>query len=126
MKVAIPYWQGRVSPVFDVAGNVLLVEIDAAAELARRNLALDVADPAGRAARLMEAGADVLICGAISRPFELALTAAGIDVTAQICGDVECVLAAFIDGRLDQRPFRMPGCGRRGRKVRTHRRQGGQ
>ena len=26
MKVAIPHWQGRISPVFDVAGNVLVVE----------------------------------------------------------------------------------------------------
>jgi len=27
MKVAIPHWQGRISPVFDVAGALLLVDV---------------------------------------------------------------------------------------------------
>ena len=28
MKVAVPDWEGRVSPVFDVARQVLLVDLD--------------------------------------------------------------------------------------------------
>ena len=124
MKVAIPYWQGRISPVFDVAGNVLVVEVDDGVEQARRNVVFDVEDPQGRAARLTETGANVLVCGAISRPLEMAVSSAGMEVISQICGDLECVLAAFIDGRLGQGAFLMPGCcGRRRQQFRARRRR---
>ncbi|MBS3733721.1 MAG: dinitrogenase iron-molybdenum cofactor biosynthesis protein [Phycisphaerae bacterium] len=114
MKVAIPHWQGRVSPVFDVAGHVWLVEVDGGVEQTRREVSFDTEGLQARARRLVEAGADVLVCGAISRPLERAVTAAGVEVVAQTCGDVESVLAAYIDGRLGQGAFLMPGCRRRG------------
>ncbi len=123
MKVAIPHWQGRVSPVFDVAGNVLVVEVDDGVEQARRDVVFDVEDPQGRTARLTESGANVLVCGAISRPLETAISAAGIEVIPQTCGDMECVLAAFIGGRLDQGAFLMPGCCGRRRQLRARRRR---
>lgn len=125
MKVAIPHWQGRISPVFDVAGNVLLVEIQDGAEHARHQLAFNAEDPQARALRLAEAGADVLICGAISWPLEMAILATGVDVIGQTCGDVERVLAAFRDGRLHQRAFLMPGCCGRRRRFQSGHRQGG-
>ena len=114
MKVALPHWQGRISPVFDVAGNVLLVDVADGQEKARQNIALEASQPQARAAQLAETGADVLICGAISRPLEMAVSTAGIEVIGQTCGEVECVLAAFIRGELTQGAFLMPGCcGRR-------------
>ncbi len=116
MKVAIPHWQGRISPVFDVAGNVLLVEFADGAERSRSDTRLDSQDPHARAARLAELGADVLICGAISRPMEWAVSSVGIEVIPQMCGEVEGVLAAFLGGRLGQGPYLMPGC--RGRRRR--------
>jgi len=125
MKVAIPHWQGRVSPVFDVAGNVLVVEIDDGVEQARRDVVFDEERPQGRAARLTETGANVLVCGAISRPLEMAVSAAGIEVIPQTCGDIERVLAAFIDGRLNQGKFLMPGCCGRRRRFQGGRRGGG-
>jgi len=110
MKVAIPHWQGRISPVFDVAGNVVIVEIGDGGEGPRREVAFSEQHPQARAARLKELGTDVLICGAISRPLEMAVAACGIEVIAQTCGDVESVLAAFREGRLGQDVFLMPGC----------------
>ena len=124
MKIAIPNWQGRVSPVFDVAAYLLLVEVDGGVEQARRDVALDTGGPPERVARLTENGANVLICGAISRPLEVAVAAAGIEVIPQTCGDVEQVLAAFIDGRLGQGAFLMPGCCGRRRQLRARRRRG--
>jgi predicted Fe-Mo cluster-binding NifX family protein len=118
MKVAIPHWQGRVSPVFDVAGHVLLVDVQDGRERARTQFALDASGPQARAARLAEAGADVLICGAISWPLEMAVSSAGIEVIPQTCGEVERVLAAFVAGRLRQDEFLMPGCC--GRRRRFH------
>jgi predicted Fe-Mo cluster-binding NifX family protein len=117
MNVAIPKWQSRVSPVFDVAGELLLAQTRGRGVLARRALRLEDQDPTGRAEALKQAGVDVLICGAISWPMERAVAEAGIEVISQTCGDVECVLAAYLDGRLGQGAFLMPGCcGRRRRR----------
>lgn len=110
MNVAIPYWQGRISPVFDVATRVLIVEIDQGACLMSHELLLTEEEPRLRAARLVDAAVSVLICGAISRHMEMALQTAGITVIPQRCGDVEQVLAAFSAGRLHQDAFLMPGC----------------
>jgi len=119
MRVAIPHWQGRVSPVFDVAGNVLLVDVADGKEKARRNIAVEADRPQARASLLAGHGASVLICGAISWPLERALAARGIEVIPQTCGDIEQVLAAFVRGQLQQDAFRMPGCCRRGRQFRA-------
>jgi len=123
MKVAIPHWQGRISPVFDVAGNVLVVEIRNGVEQSRRDVVLNAEDPQLRAAALAQTGADLLICGAISWPLEMALSAAGIDLISQTCGDVEQVLAAFARGQLQQDAFLMPGCCGRRRQFRARRRR---
>lgn len=113
-RIAVPHWQGRISPVFDVARRVLVVEMDAGAEKSRRDESFDMDDPFARAARLVETGARLLICGAISRPLEAAVAAGGVEVIARVCGEVESVLAAWREGRLGRATFRMPGChGRR-------------
>jgi len=122
MKVAIPNWRGRVSPVFDVAKQVTVVEVSGGVQRSRHDVILDATDPQARVARLRQSGADVLVCGAISWPLEMAVSAAGIDVIPHTCGDVESVLAAFIDGRLRQDGFLMPGCCGRRRSRGRHRR----
>ncbi len=126
MKLAIPHWQGRISPVFDVAAHVLIVEIDDAHELTRRYATLTVEEPRARAAQLVATGTNILICGALSGPLETALSAVGIEVIPHICGDVESVLLAFADGRLNQDAFLMPGCCGRRRRARRGRQRGKQ
>jgi len=125
MKVAIPQWQGRVSPVLDVAERVLVVDLIAGGEVSRRDAALAAGGLLERARQLRQIGAEVLICGAISRPLELALEGAGIQIIPHTCGQVEEVLAAFIRGQLDQEVFLMPGCRGRRRRFRAGRRRGG-
>lgn len=118
MRIGIPCWQGRVSPVFDVAGRMLLADVQDGRVVARAESPLTQAGLAARARRVVELGTEVLICGAISRPLEVALTGSGIRVVAHTCGAVEEVLQAFIHGRLDQEMFWMPGCGRWRRRHR--------
>lgn len=114
MRIAIPQWQGRVSPVFDVAANMLIVEVADAREVGRREVAVTATDPAKRAQQVAQLPANVLICGAISWPLELALRSAGVQVISQICGQVDEVMRSFLQGNLDNKAFRMPGCcGRR-------------
>ena len=122
MRVAITTWSGRVSPVFDVAGRLLLVEIKGGSEASRIEAAIGEAEPMARARRLVELGTDVLICGAISRPLEAAMVSAGIQVMSQTCGPVEEILQAFAAGRLQDATFSMPGCCGRRRRLRGRRR----
>lgn len=119
MRVAIPQWQGRVSPVFDVAGSLLLIDLDHGVESARREVAVIEDTHLGRARRMAGLGIDTLICGAISRTMEFALQSCGILVLSQVCGDTEQVLSAYAQGRMWQKIFFMPGC--RGWQMRHHR-----
>jgi len=114
MRVAIPVWRERVSPVFDVSGRLLLIDLDDGAELKRSDMCVEEEDPAARAQKLAALGVEVLICGAISQPLEAILTHSGVRVIAQTCGSVDEILRAFQSGRLADRSFAMPGCcGRR-------------
>jgi len=118
MKVAVPHWQDRISPVFDVAGHVLLVDMEGNREIGRQEETLPGNDPWSRAAALSQMRAEVLICGAVSWPLEAAIRSAGIRVITNICGPVETVLEAFRKGQLLENLFLMPGCcGRRRRRY---------
>lgn len=110
MIVAIPVWQGRVSPVFDVAGQLLVVELNGSVESARRHETLPDEAPQRRAQRLRALGVETLICGAVSRPLETLLVADGIEVIPRICGEAEEVLRAFLSAELQDDQFAMPGC----------------
>lgn len=110
MRVAIPVWQGRVSPVFDVAGQILLVELVEGVERSRREHPLPDAEPEQRVAQLAELQVETLICGAISQALEALLTENGIKVYGRTCGNVDEVLGAFAGGTLGQPRFAMPGC----------------
>jgi len=123
MKIAIPQWQDRVSPVFDVAASLLVVDMADGREEARVTVELTAMDPLRRAQQVASLSPDVLICGAVSWPLEMALTSAGVRVIPQICGGIGEVLEAFANGDLGQDRFLMPGCcGRRRMRGGRHRR----
>jgi len=124
MKVAIPHWNGRVSPVFDVAGALLLVDVADGQELRREEGPLTASDPLQRAKQVAQFGPEVLICGAISLALEAALASAGVRVLPFTCGRVEEVLAAFMNGQLTDGAFLMPGCCGWRRRSRGRRRRG--
>lgn len=106
--------EGRVSPVLDVAGRLLVVEVEAGREVERREEPLAVASMGARVEAIRKLGIAVLICGAVSWPLEAALVANGVKVVSQICGPLDGVLATFLSGRLSEGAYLMPGCcGRR-------------
>jgi predicted Fe-Mo cluster-binding NifX family protein len=119
MKIAIPCWQDIVSPVFDVAGTVLLVEIANGRERNRHTTALSGNDPLARVRQMVILGADMLICGAISGQLESMLRSAGVRVVSNICGPVEDVLGAFLKDALIDTSFLMPGCYGKKRRLRN-------
>ncbi len=111
MRTALPIYSGRISPVFDVARRLLVVDADVGTPPVRQEVVFEKEDLSARSSHLLSLGVDVLICGAISRPLEIMLAGAGVNVIPNTCGPVEEVLDAFLSGQLTERSFLMPGCG---------------
>ena len=111
MRLAIPTWNDRVSPVFDTASRLVLVEVEQGAEQGRRIVQVG-ADPypTQRVRRLGELHIDVLICGAISRPLAELMSASGVLVVPWVSGPVDDILRAYLTERLADPCWRMPGC----------------
>ena len=118
MKFAISHWQERISPVFDVADELLLVDVRGGRVLHRQALLLSSSNPFVRAGEMADAGAQWLICGAISLRHEQVLRQVGIRIIGFSCGALEDVLAALPAGGLNGRRFKMPGCHRRAVRFR--------
>ena len=110
MRIAIPIWEERVSPVFDTASRLLIVEIKNRKEESRHVTCLDEQDMPRKCSRIREMEVDFLICGAISRPFSSMLVASDINIIPWISGHTEDVLEAYLNGTLIQPNFLMPGC----------------
>lgn len=114
MRVALATWNGRISPVFDVARKVLLLDIDNGQVVGRHEEELPGTEPQAQAGRLEALAPQTLICGAISQPMADLLAAADILVMAFTAGDVEAVVVAWLAGTLPNPALSMPGCcGRR-------------
>ncbi len=125
MKIAVPDWQGRVSPVFDVAEQIVLVDLDDGDGDPRRTERLGNAGPHDRTRQLADLGVEVLVCGAISWSLEALLNTNGIRVIPFVCGNVADVVQAFRDDTLKDGQYAMPGCCRKRRQARNRRRGGG-
>jgi predicted Fe-Mo cluster-binding NifX family protein len=110
MKVALATWNGRISPVFDVARQVLMVDVGEGRVHSRREEVLPGTDLQTQADRLMVLGPQVLICGAISQAMAAILVAKGVEVISFIAGPVEQVLGAWMAGGLPAPAWSMPGC----------------
>jgi predicted Fe-Mo cluster-binding NifX family protein len=110
MKIAVTIWNNRVSPVFDVAGKVLLFNTADKNICSERQLLLPDTCVAAKVLSLTGAGTDILVCGAISRDAHQFALNAGIKVYPFIAGDVMEVLQACLTDRLIEGGFEMPGC----------------
>lgn len=120
-RVAISAWQDRISPVFDTAGGVLVVDVDGSFPTDRIAVVLPEGPVQTRVTSLAENGVEVLLCGAISKPLHEMLEAVGIAVTPFLLGSVDDVIRAYIEDRLSEPRYIMPGCGRRRRQRRGRR-----
>lgn len=112
MKIAISIWDGRVSPVMDTATQLLVVELENGREISRSLTSLPPSDVPQRAQLIGGMGVDVLICGAISRPFEMMLNSLGIRINPWVRGKADRILEAYASGKLLSETFYLPGCGR--------------
>jgi predicted Fe-Mo cluster-binding NifX family protein len=124
MKIAIPYWDGKVSPVLDTSTTLLILDFEGEREVSRHEIPLSKFDLGRRCDHIKQSGVELLICGAISRPFYELLEGAQVDVIPWISGQVEEVISAYLDQKLNRKRFLMPGCrwqgGRRGPCGKVH------
>ena len=109
MRIAVPIWENRISPVLDTASRLLIIEIEDQKEASRFETLLDEQDIYRRCLRIQGLGINTLICGAISCPFLRLLMASNIKIIYGISGNTEDVLEAYFEGTINHTRFLMPG-----------------
>jgi predicted Fe-Mo cluster-binding NifX family protein len=109
MKIAIPVWENKVSPVLDTASRLMVVEFKEGGPSTRFEIYLDERDLSRRCLRIQDLCVDTLICGAVTRHFSEMLKAFGVKIIQGISGQPEAVLQAYLDGTLAHPKYLMPG-----------------
>lgn len=110
MKAALTVWDGRVSPVFDVSREALILTIENGAVVARCSEKIETPTAALKLDLLIELGVETLICGAISEPLHHELTTKGVKVICFVAGEIDEVMATFLADGLPTPALSMPGC----------------
>jgi len=115
MKIAIPCWNDRVSPIFDVARTIRVVDLDTDRDL----VVADSIYPLerGRPTSTLDAlGVDLLVCSAISPAVESAVWVLGVEVMSDICGSPDEIVQALAAGDAELSGFRSPGSRKKPRR----------
>lgn len=125
MKMAMTVWKNRISPVFDAAHMLLVVEIENDKIINRHYETFYPEWPSRLANRLTDMDVSVLICGAISELPANIIEENGVKLIPFITGDIRQVIDACAKKIPIMPTFLMPGCGhkhhgqnRRGKKHR--------
>ena len=111
MKMALTVWKNRISPVFDAAHMLLIVEIENAKIINRSYETFYPEWPSRLANRLSDMDVSVLICGAISEFPANIIEANGVKLIPFITGDIAEVIDAYAQDIPIMPTFLMPGCG---------------
>jgi predicted Fe-Mo cluster-binding NifX family protein len=108
-RIAIPIFKSRVSPVFDTCTRLLLIDFEDNRVIKTKGFDLDNFSLRERLRVLAKNDVGVIICGGISDVFHAILSNSNIRLISGICGNVDEVIKAHMDGRLDDPCFFMPG-----------------
>ncbi len=109
IRVAIPIFRMRVSPVFDTCTRIIIVDIETSREIDRKEIYLDALSLTERVTILRKSGVHTVICGGISNTLAIRLSDAKIALISDISGEIEPVLAAYLAESLGDSRFLMPG-----------------
>ena len=124
MLAAFTIWNGRIAPVFDVAGQALLVDSTVAGG-PHSIMQLPPGTALDKLNFLQHHQVQVLVCGAMTRPTNHYANSINIEVFPFVSGDQQEVVDTWLSQRLLDNKFCMPGCGRNGCFRRNRGRQGG-
>ncbi len=110
MRIGIPVFNNRVSPVFDWARRLLVVDVDEHGKKTfEKILEIPGYDLYERVDLLVENKVEVLVCAGICMALLRMIIAKGISVIPGIVGDVDDVIEALIHGNIEEPKFVMPG-----------------
>lgn len=113
MRIALPIWGDKVSPLLDTASRLLVLNEEGQLKSDRFEVSLVGMDLHTRCARIQALEIQILICGAVSRLFSVMLNGLGVHVISGISGGAEEVLDAYHHEGLSDPRFLMPGYKRR-------------
>ncbi|OGP93058.1 MAG: hypothetical protein A2157_17160 [Deltaproteobacteria bacterium RBG_16_47_11] len=114
MKIAIPIFENRISPRFDLSPEMWFIEVERGKVVKQEKLSSATLNLPQRLEQIGSNGVDKVICGGIDGFSRNQLGSRGIDVVQDVIGDAEIVFDLFMRGRL------RPGfCCERRRKRRS-------
>ena len=109
MRIAMPVWNERVSPLFDAAGRMRVLSVIDGLEQYRFEADIIDLNLPRICMFLKHMKIDVLICGAISDEYLHAIRESGIRVIAEISGDIDDIVSAYREDRLGGKEYHLPG-----------------
>ena len=109
MKIAIPVWEGRISPVLDAADRILVVETRDDAVVSKRFFHIGGLNWLDKA-RAIKQQAGILICGALTKPLEEYLLSLGVVLHPWVMGNAEEIVEMYSNGTVPGPECKMPGC----------------
>jgi len=109
VRIAIPIFHKRVSPVLDACIRLSVIDIEKKTVIERQEVFLDNLSLSERVNLIKKLNIDVIICCAVSEVLNHMLTSTDIRIICGIMGDVDQILDAFLYDQLDNPDFHMPG-----------------
>jgi hypothetical protein len=107
--IAIPVMRGRVAPVLNWCSRLLIFPARPEGT-AGKELWLPDLTPWERLQELRQKGVSTLICGALSGELQVCAVHLGLKIIPGVAGEIDLVLKAYWQDRLDRPEFLMPGC----------------
>ena len=104
MRLAIPEFEGRVSPAFDSCRKLLIIEKEDGDPARVTALNWSSLSRGARASRLKHLDVETLICGGISNWLAAQVEHEGIKVIPWVSGETGKVLEAYYSGLLGLSP----------------------
>jgi predicted Fe-Mo cluster-binding NifX family protein len=105
----MPVMRGRVAPVLNWCSQILLFHANAGRGPVRE-LRVPGLAPLERLTFLRDQGVEILICGALSTDLHNLAIHMGFRIISGIAGEVDEIVEAYRQNRLDQPEFWLPGC----------------
>jgi predicted Fe-Mo cluster-binding NifX family protein len=109
MRVALPIFHKRISPVLDSCERLLIIDLDEEEEIDRKEIFLNKMALSDRLKLLRQLEVSTVICGGISETLFKMLESCHIETIIGIAGDVDEVVCAFCCSELNDPKYCMPG-----------------
>lgn len=119
MKIAIPIWENQVSTVLDFSEKLLLVDVEGKSIKGEMSINWSLCNDTMKISLMQGEGVAVLLCGAISKPMKILVENSGISLISGLRGRKDLILQAYLDGRLNDENFLLPGSAMTGCHVRN-------